>query len=92
MFFPVDSVGIYDSIRKTFRKRHSIHHIKGVSDILGVVRGRFIAIEVKSKVGRLSPEQKLYLDRVNSFGGYAIMARSVEDVKAFLESTFVNLL
>ena len=80
-FYPIDSTGIYDPTKKIFRKKNSIYHIRGVSDILGVYRGRPIAIEVKSKVGVVSDYQKNFIQRFTQAGGIAIVARSVEDVK-----------
>lgn len=41
---------------------------------------RAYAIEVKSETGRLSPEQKEWLDRFTSIGGVSIVARKIEDV------------
>ena len=87
----MDSVGIFDPVKKIYRKRHSQYHIRGVADILGCARGRFIAIEVKSRVGRQSPEQKAYGERLNASGGYYMVARSHEEVKAWLDSIFINL-
>lgn len=53
----------------------------GCSDILGMLTdGRFLAIECKSRAGRLSPEQSAFLDAVNAGGGLGIVARSVDDV------------
>lgn len=53
----------------------------GCSDILGMLtNGRFLAIECKSRVGRLSPEQAAFLDAVNAGGGLGIVALSVDDV------------
>ena len=53
----------------------------GCSDILGMLtNGRFLAIECKSRTGRLSPEQAAFLDAVNAGGGLGIVARSVDDV------------
>lgn len=83
--WPVDSVGIFDPTRKVFRKRHSQYHLKGVSDILGIYEGKFLAIEVKSKTGRLSPEQVWFLAEVKAKGGIAFMARSIDDVEANLK-------
>lgn len=81
-FWVNDSVGIYDPIKKTFRRNNSPYRIRGVADILGVLRGgRLLAIEVKAEKGRLSPEQKLFLDQVNAAGGKAFVARSIEDVE-----------
>lgn len=87
MFFKIQNVGIYDPIKKTFRKP-SRHHKAGVSDILGVLRGRFIAIEVKTPTGRLSKSQAKFLDEVKANGGMALVARSVQDVDDYLRSMF----
>ncbi len=45
--FKNQSTGIFDPTKGTFRKSRNIHHINGVSDILGIIDGRFLAIEVK---------------------------------------------
>lgn len=81
--FKVQSTGMFDPTKKIFRKSFNKNHIKGVSDILGIIKptGQFLAIEVKSKVGKLSPEQKVFLDKVQSMGGVAFVARSLEEVK-----------
>ena len=52
----------------------------GISDIIGIYNGRFLAIEVKTQKGRLSEHQKVFLKDVEDNGGIAIVARSVEDV------------
>jgi hypothetical protein len=80
------STGIYDPSRGIFRANKSPFQIKGVADILGMLsNGRFLAIEVKSKKGRLSPEQKIFLEEINAGGGIGILARSVEDVECALK-------
>lgn len=76
--FKVDRQGTFDPSRKIFRKNNNKHKIKGVSDILGIIGGRFLAIEVKSKTGKLSPDQKIFLRRIQDEGGIAFMARSTE--------------
>ena len=73
-----ETTGTYDPVRKVFRKNNNKHKIKGVSDILGIIGGRFLAIEVKSKTGKLSPDQKIFLRRIQDEGGIAFMARSTE--------------
>jgi penicillin-binding protein-related factor A (putative recombinase) len=80
-FFPIDSVGIYDPVKKCYRRKQSIYHIRGVSDILGIYKGRPIAIEVKSKTGVVSEHQKYFLTRFNLAGGLGFVARSLEEVK-----------
>ena len=53
---------------------------KGISDILGIWEGKFMAIEVKTKIGRVSEHQVKFIDSVNDAGGLAFVARSVDDV------------
>ena len=58
----------------------------GVSDILGVLPdGRFLAIEVKTRRGRLTQRQKGFLAAVNQKGGLGFVARSLDDVVELLE-------
>ena len=52
----------------------------GVSDFLGIYKGRFLAIEAKAPHGKPSPAQTEFLDRVRKDGGIAILAYSVDDV------------
>lgn len=58
----------------------------GVADILGVYKGVPIAIEVKSEVGRLRPEQDTWLNEWASNGGVYCVARSVDHVEQFIEA------
>ena len=52
----------------------------GSSDIIGIAPcGRFFAIEVKTRTGRPTKEQMVFLNAVNNAGGIAGIARSVED-------------
>ena len=82
------SVGIFDPVKKIYRKSNNTAHIKGVSDILGVVEGRFLAIEVKSAKGVVSPEQRVFLARINQEGGIAFVARNVDQVARELYKHF----
>ena len=54
---------------------------KGLGDIIGVLPcSAFLSIEVKTKDGRLSAEQKEFIDIVTACGGKAFLARSVPEV------------
>lgn len=55
--------------------------MKGVSDIIAVIDGRFIGIEVKTKRGRQSADQILFQKRLERAGGVYVVARCVEDVE-----------
>jgi len=58
---------------------------KGMSDIMGVLRdGKTLAIEVKSRTGRMRPGQEEFLATIRAAGGVAGVCRSVEDAVALL--------
>lgn len=80
-FWTNNNIGVFDPIKKIYRKNQSRHSLKGVSDIIGIVDGRFIAIEVKNRTGKLSPEQRQFINKINVSGGLAFVARSIEDVE-----------
>jgi hypothetical protein len=71
--------------RQAYIKVQGIGRINGVSDILGVLPdGKILAVEVKSKTGKLTQEQEDFLRKVSNRGGLAVMVRSLEDLqKAF---------
>ena len=60
----------------------------GSSDLIGyrTVDGvaQFVALEVKTATGRLSAEQRQFIDVVTAAGGCAGVVRSVEDAQALL--------
>lgn len=70
---------------KTFFARNKRNQ-PGIADILGVYKGVPMAIEVKSEVGRLSPEQDVWLNEWADSGGVYCIARSIEHVEQFLEA------
>ena len=66
---------------KTQDGRFVTFGLNGSADIIGLLRGgRFLAIEVKSEIGRQSEQQKNFQKMIESFGGLYILARCVEDV------------
>ena len=53
----------------------------GCPDVLGQLKdGRLLGMEVKSRTGRLRPEQSVFLDRIRGAGGVAFIARDLQDV------------
>ena len=88
-----NSVGIYDPIKKTFRKPVSKYLINGVADILGILPdGRFLAIEVKTPRNNKRPVNQVnFINEVNFKGGLAFFANSVEAVKEeLINKGYVN--
>jgi len=88
--FKVNTVGIFDPVRKIYRKNWNRFIVKGTSDILGVCRGRFIALECKTpKTLRLAladieSDQSKFIYRVIRKGGHAAFICSVEQAEQFL--------
>ncbi len=78
LFWRNNTTGMFDPITKRYRANSSIN---GVSDILGIYRGIFVAIEVKTTKGRLSANQQEFLNQVALNRGLSFVARSVDDVK-----------
>jgi hypothetical protein len=60
---------------------------KGVPDLICCQDGRMIGIEVKTKTGRLSPEQEVFIKRINDAGGLAFVARDLDTVIEKLQLT-----
>lgn len=83
------------TITGRFRRRKTAFRPNGISDILGFLTrphgGRILALEVKSKTGRLSPDQHIFLTDVLTAGGIAGVVRSIEDVqKIFKEEGLIK--
>ena len=77
----------------TFQERNrdgSVRYIRantqrGMSDIMGALKdGRTLAIEVKSRTGRMRPGQEEFLASIRAAGGVAGVCRSVEDAVRLL--------
>ncbi|OQA61445.1 MAG: VRR-NUC domain protein [Candidatus Atribacteria bacterium ADurb.Bin276] len=54
---------------------------KGIPDIIGVLPGgKALLIEIKRIGGKVSEEQKSFLENAKALGAKAFVARSVEDL------------
>jgi Holliday junction resolvase len=53
----------------------------GSSDLIGIYRGRFLAIETKQPGGRVSADQEKFMKFVNKEGGVAFIAYGPDDVR-----------
>jgi hypothetical protein len=58
----------------------------GVSDLVVVLPGRVIFVEVKNEIGRQRPGQKIFQERVTALGHQYIVVRSVQDVVDILQA------
>lgn len=82
--FKVQSTGIYDPIKKVYRKSRNMWHINGVSDILAIHKGHFVAIEIKTKTGRLTDNQRNFISKIEGHGGTACVVRTIEEADFIL--------
>lgn len=59
----------------------------GIMDILACVKGRFVGIEVKTDVGRLSEMQKYQAEQLKKSGGlwYCVRPNNFDDFKQDIE-------
>lgn len=63
---------------------------KGGADLIGMWRhptgiAQFIALEIKTPIGRQSPEQKRFQQLVESKGGVYALLRSVDDARRWAQ-------
>lgn len=57
----------------------------GSADLVGIVNGRFAALEIKTRTGRTSPEQERFMTLVRNRGGFAAVVRSVDEARAAVD-------
>ena len=59
----------------------------GSSDIIGIAPdGRFLAVEVKTKTGKVTKEQQRFIEAVKQHGGIAGVARSPAEALSMLDT------
>lgn len=91
--FKVNTTGFYDTKRKMFRQNSSRFLINGTSDVIGCVKGKMLALEIKSESGmkkyRHHPgvrelNQIAFLRSVTEVGGIAMCVSSLAEVKTLI--------
>ena len=78
----INTVGVWDAAKKVHRKGGST---PGVEDIICVVRGKYIGIEVKAGKDRQNENQKKRQFEVERAGGVYFIARSTDDFLTFFK-------
>lgn len=56
----------------------------GSADLIGMFRGRFVGVELKTEVGRQSPKQRTWQKCVEDHGGVYALVRSEDDARELL--------
>lgn len=77
----VTHVETYDANRGGARHAHA-GLPDGSPDLVGILHGRFIGLEVKTGNGQLRPSQVLFARLIEKHGGFFAIVRSVEDALA----------
>lgn len=54
---------------------------KGIPDIILIKDGWFVGLEVKTKTGKQSPDQKAFEKNVHDAGGEYYVVRTIEDLQ-----------
>ncbi len=63
-----------------YKQWQGLGSLHGISDIIGILNGRYLAVEVKGLGKVPSEKQQTFLDRVKDEGGIAIVVHSVEEL------------
>lgn len=75
------SVGIFDPIKRCYRKNTSKFHVNGISDITIIVKKRTCAlvcfVELKSKNGKQTDSQKIFENNVKEKKGIYLVVNSL---------------
>ncbi len=83
-FWRNNTVGVYDPTRCIYRKNKKQE--KGIPDILGVMCGRFIAIECKSStVKKLSDDQEKFKEQFERSDGIFYMANDIDAFRIWIK-------
>jgi len=79
MFWQNDSIGIRG------RKRENRYRPNGIADILGVIDGHAVAIEVKTPKGKILQSQIAFSEKFRRSGGSYYVVRSFEDISELVK-------
>ena len=55
----------------------------GGADLIGIYRGKFLGVEIKTPTGKQTPEQRTFQELVTKLGGEYLILRSVEEALAW---------
>ncbi len=63
-----------------YKQWQGLGSLHGISDIIGILNGRYLAVEVKGLNKIPSEKQQAFLDRVTDEGGIGLVVHSVEEL------------
>lgn len=80
---------VFDPEIGCFRRRNKYQR-DGVPDIIGIWARRPLMIEVKTKTGIVSSDQKHFLEQATHHGAIAFVCRSFQEAQKVLDSVDVS--
>lgn len=67
------------------KKRFIRFGMPGISDIIGIYKGRFLAVETKRLGNKPTEQQEAFLAQVKKMGGISVWVSSLEQLIIFME-------
>jgi Holliday junction resolvase len=68
-----------------YKQWQGLGSLHGISDIIGIYKGKYLAIEVKRPGLSPTDKQQAFLKRVHDEGGLAVCVHSYEELADFIE-------
>jgi len=85
-FWRQNNLPIFDpKLNNGYGAYRSHSGMKGVPDIICIIDGQFVGIEIKAGKDRISPDQVLFKKRCERNGGKYMVVRKPEDVDCLLQ-------
>lgn len=78
--------GVFAYRQNTGRRGGVSYGKKGAPDIVAVIGGRYVGIEVKAPDGVVSPDQFLFAEQLEKAGGLYLIARDFVQIRDELEN------
>ena len=63
----------------------------GIPDIIACINGRFVAIELKTSLGRLRECQKVQIRKIHNAGGLVVVLRDIKEMKKLLKECGIEV-
>lgn len=83
--FKINTIGVFDPVRKIYRKNNNKWIQLGTSDIIGVHNAVCFGVEVKQPKKKASANQLMFLDRIQREGGMGAVCHSLDEAISFFK-------
>lgn len=85
--YRINTMGVFDKAKGTFRTSGMK---KGLPDVIGIYKGKFIGVEIKIGKDRQSEDQKDREQEIKSNGGLYYIAVEFDQIKPILDVVFAS--